>query len=410
MKKLITLLTLLSASTIASADIWTVTRGSCFLQKRYNAYARVSAVSYTTYSTGYNAWGQWIGTSPRAGSYEQCGSHDGGCTRPRTAECQRSGNISDITYSGPYAIISGSNPFSGHARITLDVGGGQVNQIRTNSGRGIAGRLDSCELDSTIAASLVSNGWSRGNTSGIVDVTDAGNLDISGISGTLSISTNTDHYSLIKIIIIKERDDLDKNEAEEAETRLANGDFTDIVYMAELRLDKEGVHKSGAFNLMTNRQVSVAQNSDSVWVTLNNFRANLTLNSPLEPNEHLSAVFLSDGGFDVSSAVVQTPQARLSASAAAAVVSQATNYDPEILPNPVGQGAVSIRAFAETENEAITVEASGVTGRTYSLYKGLLNKGANELKNIEVSHLPPGIYFTRINVGNRVFTKKIIKQ
>lgn len=412
MKKLITLVLCMSASFIASADIWTITRSHCFLQKRYIANARVSAIGYTTYQTGYNTLGQWVGKNPKASYYSMCESSDGGCTRPRTAHCQKSGYINDITYSGPYGIITGSSPYWGNARITLQVGGGHTNVIRVYSGRGLAGTMNMQELDSAKAASLVSEGWSSAYTQGKVEVDDSGNLKASGISGTLFISKNTDHFSLLRVMIIKERDDLTDTEAAEAEERMKNGDFGNVVYSGEIRVDRRGVHKTGLFTLLSNEQGIVSSNDDSTGITLNNFNYAEKLSVPLDAHEHLSAVFFSDGGFDVSSAIMSSPQARMAAPTAPHTLNTnvVASFEPELIPNPVTTGVINVRVFSEVEQEAITIEASDVVGKTYQLYKGSSIKGANELRSIPVSHLPAGIYFGKIVIGNQVFTRKFVVQ
>ncbi len=393
---------LIGLQTAALADAWTVTRGHCFLQKRYNAYAQVSALSYTTYANGYNSIGQYVGTAPRAGYYSQCGVHNGGCTRPKSASCQKNGYISDYIYNGGL-FLTGSHPFWGYAYSLLDVGGGQT--ITQNAtGRGRAGSYGEYSVDADKASALNADGWSHATVTGAAEVNDNGELRLVGLTGSIAISKNTDHYSTLEVIVIKESDNQTDDQISQAEQRMYQGDYGTVVYAGAIRVSRAGIEKTGVFENMDPTHGTEIGNSDSVSVDLDSFSAVTNLPVTLGDDEHLAVILRVDGGFDISSAVIQDMPRPT-----AVITLQSGWFEPELFPNPATNGTISVRAFAGSEKEPLIVEATDVVGRTtHRLHAASLQKGVNEVKDIPLAGLAAGTYFCKISVGDRVFTRKLV--
>ncbi len=390
----------------ANADAWTVTRNWCggFFHKKFQAYAKVSALSYTTYSTGYNAIGQWVGTNPKGSWSSVCNNDDKGCTRPRTAVCSKSGTVYDYVYSGPYLQVTNGQPYSGYAKAYYPTGGQQI--TRNASGRGSAGLEGVYELDQDILDGLSEQGYSDANITG--DVNMVGNeLVIQNLSGFVRISDqNADYYSNLKIMVIKENAAATDFDAQAADEALAQGNFAnlDVVYTSEISISKDAIEINGLFADLDADALQPMNPNDGFGYFLNNIDLTLPINAVLSVDEHLTVIMYSDGGFDISSAIISQPQGKAGLSVAKTEIK---TPQVEIYPNPAS-GSINLKVYAQTENENVIVKAFDLMGKEVGvIYSGTLHQGAGTIQNVDVSNLPKGMHMLEVKVGDVVSYKKL---
>jgi hypothetical protein len=78
--------------------------------------------------------------------------------------------------------------------------------------------------------------------------------------------------------------------------------------------------------------------------------------------------------------------------------------DVEVWPNPT-MGVVSLRSAVGGQRSAV-IEIMDLFGKVLEIRNP--ESGIQNLE-LDISHLPPGIYLLRINLENQLIVKKIIK-
>lgn len=404
MKKLLTIIgTAVLMQFQSFGHAWTVTRSWCggFFNRKFEAHAEVSSYNYITYATGFNCLGQWVGYQAYYNPWTVCSNEDKGCTRPRVADCNNSGNSYDYTYTNcALTNVAPAWGYWGHARASYQIGSITITQDR--SGRGYAGWQDAAWVNPDIAASLVTDGLSHGDITGEVSVTDDHLLRVENLTGTVTIASGQDLYSKVRILVVKENESITDDEAMHRDELAKQGVFENVVYSSEIIVTKGSMTADGIFSGLPAGKLTDISNDESTGYSLNNISLSHTIDASLEPGEHLTVITIVDGGVDISSAIVPGADGR---PAAAQPVAGA--IPTEIYPNPA-VNTVNCKLFAASDNETITVKAFDITGKEIgTIYSGTSVKGYNVIENIDVSGLPQGVQVLETNVGGITERKKI---
>lgn len=407
MKKILTIVTLAVLMQLQSfGHASTITRNWCggIFHRKFVANARVSVLSYTTYQTGYDCIGRWVGKSPRAGWGTVCNNESKGCSRPQVAECWNSGTTADYIYSGCYLLFSGSHSYWGHAKASHLVSG--VTLTQNSTGRGSAGWTDTFTVDSTLAAGLQADGWSQTNVTGNLSVDEFNNLVVTGLTGSVSIQQSKDYVSKIKVLVIKENEYISAAEAERLALLAQDGVYENIVYSSEIVVSKSSILKTGFFNGLPVSQLSQIDGMQEYGLNLNNVSVTIPLPGTLGLGEHYSVVTIVDGGFDISSAVIpnqQEPPAQKNSN-------MLVNHDEKSVtfyPNPT-TNSINCHVYSMSGNENITIKAFDILGKELGqIYSGILQKGTSVIAHIDVSRLPAGNILLEVKVGSAVRHKRI---
>lgn len=384
---------------------WTVHRSWCggFFHKKFQAFAQTSALGLTTYQTGYDALGRWVGKNPIATWYTLCNKSDKGCSRPRVASCLNSGYITDYIYSGPYLILSTSHYYYAYAKAEYYTSGTYLTQW--SFGRGYAGYNDTVAVDSVSFSKLNEKGPSVSEiTADSLDVSDAGIIAINKLNGSLSIDSTSDFYSKFQLLVFKERDDVSDADAERTDSLAELGIFENIIDSSEIIVTKGKVIKTGIFSHLTAEDISALSDSTATGVSLNNISLTAQLNVSLAPHEHLSLVALVDGGLDISSAVIDQSMALQMH----LPINSNAGDGLRLYPNPANH-TLSVQVYSASDDAAISIKAFDVLGREIgTVYSGTLHKGANTISDIDVSGLPRGIHVLQVKNGNKTSNHKIV--
>jgi hypothetical protein len=408
MKKILTILAIGLLMQLQSfGHAWTVHRTWCggFFHKKFQAYAQTSAWATTKYQSGYDLNGRWVGTQPIVHWYTLCDHNDKGCSRPRVADCNNSGYMTDYLYSGPYLLMSPGHYYNAHARAAYLTSGTTLTQ--TTSGRGHAGaEVGDYVVDSTIFSQLDTTGFSNTDiTSDSMGVSDAGQITIQNLNGNISIGTATDYCSKFKVVIIKERDDISDTEAGSIDSLMKLGIFENAVDSGAIYVSNGKIVKSGIFEDLSSTQCSELRTPDSFGVNLHSVSLSKTLSmTPLSAHEHLSFVSIVDGGFDISSAVIS----RIEPPVDPMNLTIAVNNEQDMLyPNPVSK-YLNYKVYSESE-APISIKAFDLLGREIrQIYSGTLQKGFNTIENIDVSNLPKNVLMLQINIGGKISNRKLL--
>lgn len=389
----------------AKADAWNVNRNSCwgFLSYRFHAYAKTSVVSYTQYQTGYDCVGRWIGKQRFANWNTLCNNNSKGCSRPRTATCgPNSGSVYDRLWSGCYLLLNGPHPYYAYARAQ-NLTSGWI--LTTNaSGRGSAGQTGEYIVNDSIFDSLDDSGFSYVDISGdSISVENDNTLRATNINGTISIGNSTDYYSTFKIIVIKEKTDWKKDEEAFQDSLLSAGVFNDIVYSAEINVSKNNIELTGVFT--DNNAISIFEEDDSIGVRIKNLSIENELGIQLAENETLTVITYTDGGFDISSAIIQPVP----------IVAKLELEDKEVIsvniyPNP-SSDFINVELNNQTDNAKAEINIIDITGKHIAqVYNGVLVQGYNNINNIDIANVPTGLYIIQVKTQNQTTYHKFSKK
>jgi len=409
MKKILTILAIGMFIQFQSfGHAWTVHRNWCggFFHQKFQAFAETSAYGLTTYQSGYDETGRYVGTNPILHWYTICDHSDKGCSRPRVADCNNSGYMTDYLYSGPYIITFGGHYYNAHARESYQTSG--PHETETTFGRGHAGVVvGDYVVDSAIFSKLDTTGFSNTDiTSDSMGVSDAGQITIQNLNGNITIGNATDYCSKYEVVIIKERDDISDAEAERIDSLMNLGIFENAVDSGEIYVSKGSIVKSGLFAHLSGTQYSEIRTADSFGVNLHNVSLSKTLSmAPLSTHEHLSFVTIVDGGFDISSAVISQIEPPVETMMDRTI---AVNNKQDILyPNPVSK-YLNYKVYSESDKAPISIKAFDLLGREIGqIYSGTLQKGYNTIENINVYNLPKNVLMLQINIDGKISNRKL---
>lgn len=385
----------LMAYTDLSAHASTVTRKWCggFFHRKFVAKAQTSVLSYKRYQTGYNCAGQYVGTGNIGSWTTTCKNESKGCSRPQIATCSKSGTVYDLIYSGCYLLFSNPNPYYSYARAEHLTSGIYLTQ--SASGRGSAGLTGSFLLDQNKFSALADNGNSFGEITGDVDINDNNDLVISNLNGKLSITNGADYYSNIKIVVIKEKENISDDEALQNEEAVQNGTYPFVVYSAQLNISKNGISHNGAFSkgLAANQIKEFLANQD-YGVILNNFSIAVPTEAQLNDDEKFTVITVVDGGFDVSTAVAQKQ-----------LTEQTESEMPKLHPKPAKE---YVDVFVNLpEKERVMVRVINSLGKTVVEKAEEFNSGRQSIR-LNIHHLLPGTYIVEIKSNSQKSSQKLL--
>jgi len=412
MKKiaLFLLLCLLSQSSLF-ADAYPVNRKWCggIFHRKFVVVANTSVLSYTKYNTGYDCSGRYVGTNAIGLWSKLCKNEDKGCTRPRTAVCNNSGYTYD--YYSDCQFAAASNPIPYYAYAWGELTTSYFSKKIKTTGRTSAGQTGEFELDPVIFDQLNANGGSSAEISGDIDINQNNELIINNLTGMLEVDQNVDHFSSLKIVIIKENINITNEEAQQNEEAVTTGVYGNIVYSSEIKVSKNSIYYDGVF-AGNNQSLNEWSTNLAKGISLDSFNAAVPLGSNLAPDERYTIITIIDGGFDISSSIVSS-------------LSNGGDYDSYSngeTENPTGianyeKAATTISIYPSPASSAITVkmplhannatlELMDNTGRKVLESSGL-QSGENK---IEIKHLPSGIYFYTVSINGKSQHGKLIKQ
>ncbi|MBS1614929.1 MAG: T9SS type A sorting domain-containing protein [Bacteroidetes bacterium] len=406
MRKVLTIIAItLACHYQASADGWTVVRSWCggFFHQKYQAFAQISLLTYTTYPTGYNQVGQYVGTNPKGAWSNICSSEDKACSRVRTATCSRSGTGHDVIINGGW-FQGGLFNYNSYIQTVLDFSGQHVTQSNFN-GRTKTGAEGTYEMDADKLANFSERGFSFGDVSGPVDIVNDQQLVINNLKGTVSIANSSNYFSKFKILVVKENENETDEQAQASDSLRHLGIFLNVVDSSELSVSKNIVTATGVFAGLTESELSQIQNADSAGFNLNNISLTKDLNVQLAEGEHLTVITYIDGGLDISSAVLNqgNPSARM-APASTTVTAQTAHF----YPNPVSSGVLNCDVESKVDDANVSITAFDILGRQLGeLYSGKVTRGVTSIKDINVSNLPKGIQILKVKVGDYITSHQI---
>lgn len=384
----------------------TVTRKWCggFFHRKFVAKAETSVLSYKTYRNGINCNNQYAGLFAYGNWFQKCKTESKGCSRPQIATCTfNSGNVYDYmyTYLNPSTCnpaISGISTYSIYARASHTTSGITLSQSAT--GRGSAGLQGEFMMDPDKLAALNDKGSSFGDVAGDIDITDDHQLSINNLSGKLNITPGADFYSTIKIVVIKENIKITDEEAFENEQRVQDGTYSDIVYSSQLSVTKNGIDSDGIFSKGVQSQQIKKYGSDlETGMKLENFSAEVPLEVSLADDEKLTVITILDGGFDISSAVVQN----LSKTSLVNMSKQPSEI--KIYPNPA-QSFTEIQ-FHLAHHGIAAVRLIDRLGKTVLKKSERLDSGRQTIR-LNTENLIQGTYIVEINSDGKISSQKLL--
>ncbi len=399
-KLMLTVLIGLLAHTEISAHASTVTRKWCggFFHRKFVASAQTSVLSYTKYQTGYNCIGQYVGNANIGSWSANCNNESKGCSRPQTATCSKSGTVYDRVFSGCYLLYNNPQSYYAYAQARHLTSGIYLTQ--SASGRGSAGLTGNFNLNADKLAGLVDEGTSSGEITGDIDINDDNQLVISKLTGKLSVTAGADYFSKIKIVIIKEKENITDDEAWQHEEEVQNGTYPEVLYTAQINISKSGTAHDGIFSEgFASDQIKEFSANQQYGVNINDFSATVPVQADLKDDEKLTLVTVIDGGFDISSAVVDKnagdPLALKPSDARA----------PVLYPNPA-KDHVDINIDL-TEKELVHVRIVSPSGKTTAEKSERLNSGRQTVR-MNTEKLLPGVYIVEVRNGSRTSSHKLL--
>ncbi|MDH6254094.1 hypothetical protein M2347_003821 [Chryseobacterium sp. H1D6B] len=390
----------LMAHTEVSAHASTITRKWCggFFHRKFVAKAQTSVLSYTKYQTGYNCIGQYVGTANIGYWSSNCSNESKGCSRPQVATCTKSGTVYDQIYSGCYLTFTGPSPYSANAKAQHLTSGIYLTQ--TTTGRGSAGLSGNFALDPNKFSKLVDDGTSFSEIKGDVDINDNNQLVISNLNGRLSVTKGADYYSNIKIVVIKEKENITDDEALQNEEAVQNGTYPDVVYSTQLNVSKNGLTHDGVFSKgVAAQQIKEYAANQEYGVNINNFSMTIPTGAQLNPDEKLTVVTVVDGGFDISTAVVTKGTGNVTAANTAVVEA------PQLHPNPATD---YVDVYVNLpKKELVNVRVISTLGRVAIERSENLNSGRQSIK-LNTQKLLPGSYIVEIKSESKISSQKLL--
>lgn len=390
----------LMAHTEVSAHASTITRKWCggFFHRKFVAKAQTSVLSYKKYQTGYNCIGQYVGTGNVGSWSSTCNDENKGCSRPQVATCSKSGTVYDLIYSGCYLLFSNPSPYSAYAKAQHLTSGIYLTQ--TSTGRGSAGQTGNFAIDQNKFSKLVDNGTSFSEINGDVDINDNNELVITNLKGKLSVTKGADYYSNIKIVVIKEKENITDDEALQNEEAVQNGTYPDVIYSTQVNISKNGLTHDGIFSKgIASNQIKEYYANDEYGVMINNFSISTPTGAQLNADEKLTVVTVVDGGFDISTAVVQKETANIFADHISAV------EKPQLHPNPATD-YVNVDIDL-TRKELVNIRIISSLGRVVVEKSETLNSGRQSIR-LNTNQLLPGTYIVEIKSESKISSQKLL--
>jgi hypothetical protein len=390
----------LLAHTEVSAHASTITRKWCggFFHRKFVASAQTSVLSYTRYQTGYNCIGQYVGTANIGSWSSTCSNESKGCSRPQTATCSKSGTVYDRIFSGCYLQYTNPQYYNSYAQAQHLVSGISLNYYAY--GRGSAGHTGNYLLNPDLFNLLVDNEKSAGEIRGDVDITDNNQLVINKMNGKLGITAGASYFSNIKIVVIKENQNISDDEALQHEEQVQNGTYPDVVYSAQLNISKNGITHEGVFSEgIASGSIKEFNANQEYGVNINDFSVVAPVNAELQEDEKLTLVTVIDGGFDISSAVVSKNANDLLTS------NTADSKMPKLYPNPA-KDYVDITLDAD-KKEFVHVRIVSPFGKISAEKVESLNIGRQTIR-LNTEQLLPGVYLVEIQSEGNTYSRKLL--
>jgi len=389
----------LISHTEVSAHASTITRKWCggFFHRKFVAQAQTSVLSYKKYVTGYNCIGQFVGYGNVGLWSSTCSNESKGCSRPQTAICSKSGTVYDQVYNVCTLSFTGPYAYNSYAKAEHLTSGIYLTQ--TSSGRGSAGLTGSYTLDEKKFSKLVDNGTSFGEITGDVTVNDNNQLVVTKMNGRINITPSADFYSNVKIVIIKENVNISDDEAFANEQAVQNGTYPDVVYTATVHISKNGLTYDGIFkNGFISNQIKEYATAQEKGVSFSNFSSSVPINVNLNDDEKLTLVTVMDGGFDISTAVVQK-------NANTAIDNTLSSDTPKLTPNPA-KDYVDVNMNLE-KRELIIVRIISSLGKIAAEKSETLNSGKQSIR-LHTDQLLPGTYIVEIKSPSKTASQKLL--
>ncbi len=403
MKKilLVNLLIVLSV-VITYADGTITARQNCWgsIRPKYIATARVSAMYTNTYPSGF-AWptGQYVGTSPIGKWSTKCTQEKKGCNK-QSAYCFSSGTVSNNTCN-PFCAATSYSAYSGEANVYWD-NGKQVFKYKA-SGRGTAGNVGDFILDSSRLANLNDNGSSYGDITGKLEINSSNRLEIAGFSGELSIRKNTDFYSKFKVLIVVEDSTISEESALLQQSLADEGQYLNVVDSSEILVKNGEFIISGFLETANSTAIEQLVSNEKYGVKIKDLSFNHNINYELKKNETFTLITIIDGGFDISSAIINS-QPRISQKAKHSMLS--VNVYPSVTTS-----TLNIAIQGNLEINHVQVYVTNLLGqRILNLENGIFEGKKIQLDNQDISLLDAGCYIVQILINDELVSKKIIVQ
>lgn len=402
-KKLLTLvfLALLAQANVFAHGVY-VTRSWCggVFHRKFVAEAVTSVLSYTTYNTGYNCIGQLVGYGPFANWTQNCDNTSKGCSRPQVATCSNSGSGNDYIYSGCYLTLG--TQYWWNNNITATHGFSGTVTTGTCTGRGSGGLDGTYELDPEIWANLNDHGDAHFDVSGNFQILPNNVLSIEHLKGDLDITKDADYYSSIKLIVFKESNKVTEEEALANENNVLHGNYDGIMYTTSLLVSRAGNSSEGVLSLEDpNLGITSYENTERKGLHIDDLSLSVPLEGELGAGEELTVMFVVDGGFDISTAIVASGNKALSGGI--------QNKGFEMYPNPSSTNRLNFNLDIQQDKTPVQISCYDITGRlVQDLYAGQLDKGIIKLENLNISSLPSGVFLVKVSIGDAVVTKRLI--
>jgi len=400
-KFILVFLMALSAPIDVSAHASTITRKWCggFFHRKFVARAQTSALIFTKYQSGYNCIGQYIGTANIGRYGVTCSDESKGCSRPQVATCSKSGVVYDRLYgaSGCTFQYTAPHSYSAYAKAQHLVGG--IYLTYSASGRGGAG-FPGIFTDGTGNIAAADNGTSFSEITGEVDIDDANRLMVKNMNGKLSITSGTNYFSNIKMVIIKEKEGISDDEALQNEEAVQNGTYPDVVYTSRLDVSKNGISHSGIFSkgLASGTIKEFSANQEN-GVNFNGFSIVLPVQVSLQPDEKLTLVTVVDGALD--------PAAGPEDKNSGAEYSKNNGTIPgiQLYPNPARE-YVDVHTHL-TARETMTFSLVNPSGKEFIKESHTVESGRQSTR-LNTRHLLPGVYLLEIRTQTKTDTQKLL--
>lgn len=314
-----------------------------------------------------------------------------GCTRPQKA---------DVSYVTSGAPLLGNIRAESHA--ILDFSGGRIwhgtddYRLKPGNFRGVI--IDSSKLNAT---NLLGN--SSADISGLVELNDAGNtLHIQNLTGSLDIANASNYYSTYRVVVVKERQDMTKEEFVELSEGYQQFVFPNVVAEGSVTLTKDGVVATGILkDVFKGIDVKVeGEKQKASFVSLNN---ELEIDrGSLASNEELAVITYVDGGFNYALVAPDNVNG-LSKKAAPVFIAEEIKGEVTILPNPAAN-SISLTVPSDIAKSGYMLSMVDNMGRQIMTAR----QHTEQLIKFDVSTLPNGVYFLNVITNGKVITQKVV--
>lgn len=300
-------------------------------------------------------WG-WA-TLP-AGWYEMDKDHDGACNK-NSAHCQSSTtqSISGTNYT---AIAEAWNNYSQ---------GTAISQVIPHS------RLKAGADDNTPNPYETVSGLSSSHAEYDNDIFD--DYAIFKLKGGF-LEASRDFFTNLKVIVC---------------IRNSNGEIKEIINESELLINDNGITKTGIFSTIQNYEYFVNENGNNYLILPQTGEFNIPIPAQYADNEDICIYVVTDGGY--RNTYVQNKKSSI----VQEIGNEVTTY-----PNPVFDGAITIKLsdiFANTNN---TITVTDVSGKT------ILKTTYSNTTLVNLNNLPKGVLIIEISNTENIIIKKVISQ